>query len=463
MKNYKHLGLMGLFFLFFFQSCEDTLDIQPNSSLIADTAFQTVDDLQNALNSAYLNYNNSTIQFNSIFTDNTRVGVDSGGQELTLHGLVLDPTSGVSSGIWVSRYAMINKVNRILVAVETMEIEDSEQARVDNILGQAYALRAFAHFELFQYFTPDYLDQSGLSVPAVEDVVTVENRPRNTVAEVYSLMESDLNVASSLLSGTSNGVEYITPDFITALRARMALFSGNYDAAEGFADQLIAKYPLANQEEYLAMFLDQNDTEVIFKHARVLGNARPGYIWNFLGFGPYIEMSRSLFMELDPDDVRYEANLKFPESDPDDDLLIIGKYPGNAVEALSDVKVFRVSEMYLIKAEAQIRRGDIGESKETLKELRDARFGTETALPDYTGTADGLNFLIEERRIELAFESHRWLDLKRFGKPLERLAEDCQNLDNACSIAVGDRRFTMPIPLVEMNANPEMVQNPGYN
>ena len=462
MKNKFLIGILSIAMLTVSQSCEDNLDIEPNSSLIAATAFRGVDDLQNALNSAYLDYNNTTILFNSIFTDNTKVGIDNGGQQLTLHRLVLDPTTGVVEDLWVSRYSLINKVTRIIEAADLIEIEEGREDDVDHILGQAYALRAFAHFELFQYFTPDYLDANGLSVPAVDIVVTVENLPRNTVAEVYALMNSDLEKASPLLDSSLNDVKYITRDFITALRARMALFSGDYPGALGFANQLIAKYPLANQEQYVNMFLDSDNTEVIFKAARTLADARPGFIWHFSGGGPFIEMSNSLFDILDMEDVRYGVLLNVDESDPDNNLHLINKYPGTAVEFLADVKVFRVSEMYLIKAEAQMRTGQLAESKITLKQFRDARFGIDTPLPGYASADAGLNLILQERRIELAYEGHRYLDLKRFGRSLNRSLADCGNLDNACQIASSDRRFTLPIPLVELNANDLIVQNPGY-
>jgi hypothetical protein len=445
----------------FFQSCQDNLEIDPNSSLIASTAFRGVSDLQTALNSTYRNYNNTTIQLNSIFTDNTKVGKDNGGQQLNLHRLVMDPTTGEAGNIWISRYAMINQASRIIEAATIIDVTGQE-AVVNDILGQAYALRAFAQFELFQYFTPDYLDASGLSVPAVDFVVTVENLPRNTVSEVLSLIDTDLTTSASLLDNSKTDNKFVTNNFITALRARIALFSGDYPGALGFANQLIAAYPLANKVQYQLMYLDADNTEVIFKAARVVGDAGPGFIWHFSGGGPTIEMSNSLFNILDPTDARYGVLLNVADSDPANNYLLINRYPGTANEFLSDIKVFRVSEMYLIKAEAELRNNQVNIAKATLKTLRDARFGADTALPSFTNTTNGLDFLLEERRVELAYEGHRYLDLKRFGVGLSRDIADCGNLDNACDMSSTDKRFTLPIPLVELNANNLIIQNPGY-
>ncbi|MBL4745579.1 MAG: RagB/SusD family nutrient uptake outer membrane protein [Flavobacteriaceae bacterium] len=461
MKNKFILILASAFITLTFQSCEDQLDIDPNSSLIAGTAFKNVDDLQNALNSSYARLNTRAITFNSIFTDNTKLGKDNGGQETQLHSLILDESNGTSAVLWNSRYAIINKTARIIEASKIIDITGSE-SRVNHILGQSYALRAFAHFELFQYFTPDYLNKEGLAVPAVNTIITIENLPRNTVAEVIALIETDLAKAISLLDTSETNNKYITLDFITALKARLYITTGDYGIALSNANSLIAKYPLANRTQYENMYLDSDNTEVIFKVARVTGDNRIGNTWHFSGGGPFIEMSNSLYNTLEVDDIRRNVLFNEADSNPDENLHKINKYPGTAEEFLSDYKVFRVSEMYLIKAEVEIRNKDYAASKITLKSLKDARFPTPTATGTYSAVADGLTYVLAERRIELAYEGHRYLDLKRFGKGLVRDDKDCSGLNDACSISSDDRRFTLPIPLSEMNANTLMTQNPGY-
>ena len=461
MRNKIFIILVSILIISTFNSCEKELEIDPNSALIATTAFKTVNDLQNALNSAYRDYNNETIAFNSIFTDNTKVGKDNGGQELTRHRLVMDPSSGTPLNIWVSRYSIINKVNRIIEASELID-KTGHEKEVNHILGQCYALRAFAHFELYQYFTPDYEDENGVSVPAVDFIVTVENLPRNTVGEVFTLIENDLTKASELLDSSKTDNKYVTNDFITALKARMYLFKGDYVKAKDNAQTLIKKYELANPVQYRNMYLDFDETEVIFKSARVVGDAAPGYIWHFSGGGPFIEMSNSLYNILDPSDIRYEVLFNVAESDPSTNYHLINKYPGTSNEFLADFKVFRVSEMFLIKAEVQIRDNQLKDAKNTIKLLRDKRFGTSTDLPSFNSVNSGLDYLLQERRIELAYEGHRYLDLKRLKRDLIRDDLDCGNLENACELLSSDRRFTLPIPLSEMNANDLMEQNPGY-
>lgn len=448
----------------FVQSCEDQLEIPPNSNVIASVAFTNVDDLQAALNTLYLTYSTAPIEFNSISSDNARIGIDNGGQDLQLLNFLLNPSDGIVSNMWTSRYLLVNRASRIIEASQLIEFESTEQSRVNDILGQAYALRALGHFELYQYFTPDYTDGAGLCVPAVDFVVTTENLPRNTVDEVMTLIDTDLTTSSSLLDNGRNENIFITQDFITALRARKALYQGNYSTALTEANKLIAKYPLADQTQYEDMWFDQDETEVIFKFARVQGNAGIGFIWHFSGGGPTIEMSKELFdiLNTNQTDIRYSTLLN--DERLNEDVYLIGKYPRvPGLEFLRDLKLFRVSEMYLIKAEVEIRNSDFASAQTTLKNLIDARYGQATTAPNISSINEGLDFVFDERRLELAYEGHRWLDHKRLNKDIVRITDDCQNLDNACTLPSSDIRFTFPIPIGEINANPNMVQNPGYS
>jgi len=464
MKKIKNiLQLFALTGILFLQSCTEQLEIPPNSNVVADVAFTEVNDLQAALNSLYLTYNTAPIEFNSIFSDNARRGIDNGGQDLQLLNFLLNPSDGMPLNMWISRYTMVNRASRIIAASEIIEFDSAEQARVNDILAQAHALRALAHFELFQYYTPDYTDGNGLSVPAVDFVVTQEELPRNTVNEVMALIDSDLARASSLLDNSRTGNIFVNQDFITALRARKALFIGDYPGALTEANRLIARYPLADQVQYFQTWFDQDETEVIFKFARVQGNGGIGFIWHFSGGGPTIEMSKELFDILDANqnDIRYTVLLN-PER-LSEDVYLINKYPrlpGN--EFLRDLKLFRVSEMHLIKAEAELRANNIMAAQNTLKGLRDARFGQDTPAPTFSDLNSGLDFILAERRLEFAYEGHRWLDHKRLGRSIVRLADDCNDLDNACRLDASDRRFTFPIPIAELDANDNMVQNPGY-
>ena len=99
-----------------------------------------------------------------------------------------------------------------------------------------------------------------------------------------------------------------------------------------------------------------------------------------------------------------------------------------------------------------------------LKQLKDARYGSAQALVTYADQEDAFGAILDERRIELLFEGHRWVDLKRLGdrgnRSVDRDARECSFF--SCTISNDDYRFTLPIPISETIANPEADQNPGY-
>ena len=469
MKNINNLILIcGLIFASY--SCEDATDIDPVGSLTSDVTFETLEDLKLGLNGAYARYNPETdILINSVFTDNCKPGYDNGGQEINFYNWALTAGDGNTTSLWNGSYSLINQCNRVLEASELISVSAAEQAELDNMKGELYTLRAVAHLTLASYFTTDYLDADALSVIISDRVPGVdETLPRNTNQEVFGFIETDLAMASSLLSATQADNKYISQDFVTGLKARLALLQ-NDSSAITHAQSLIDSYSLANRLQYTATFLDSDNTEVIFKAARNSGLI--GGLWYFTNSaGPFIEASNSLYNAFDSDDVRLFVNINFNSnnsgpSDPDNNIHLINKYPGNASAFLSDVKVMRVSEMYLIKAETQVTLNDLDGAAETLKALRDARFGTSTALDSYATQTAAYNEVLKERRLELAFEGHRYLDIKRFKERLNsginRDALDCASGGN-CVMLPSDHRLTLPIPQVELNANPSIIQNPGY-
>ena len=497
MKNTTNL-LSFILVLIGLAGCNDAIDIDQKGRLDAEAAFQSVDDLLAGLYGVYDQFDiTPDIAFQSVFTDELAIGFDNGGQGLADYGFVLNASSTAPETFWVNGYSQLNFANRLIEAAENLPEEEiaKDPELYEQVLGEAYALRAWGHFILLSYFSTDYADDSALSIINLDFVPTIDQQlPRNTNGETFALIESDLAKAAGLLN-QDLGVKRINADFVTALRARIAAYREDYVAAAGFAQELIAKYPLADRLEYQGMFLDEADGEVIFKLERTNNDnyddqgatgtpAAGGWAGSCFAFvdatlegSPYFEMGRSLFNIMDPADVRYEVNvapssLIDPEyetnQDPALDILVIQKYPGSQDRPLmNDLKVFRVSEMYLIQAEAAVAAGNLGEAASLLKEIRDARFGASTPLPALGNQTLAYAAILDERRVELCFEGHRYLDLKRLGtkasKGVAKDAVDCA-FNGACSLPADDYRFTLPLPSIEFNGNPGLrtQQNPGY-
>ena len=503
MKNYKNLlFLFGL--VISLVGCNDAIDIDQPGRLDADAAFENVDDLEAGLFGAYATFDiTPDIAFQSIFTDELSIGFDNGGQGLADYGFVLNPGSTAPFVFWTNGYEQLAVINRVIEAGENLEIVSGEQARLNQVLGECYALRAWAHFIMLSYFTPDLTDPNALSIINLDRVPAIDEQLlRNTNGETFALIESDLDLAQSLIN-EDNGVTRIGQDFLTALRARIAAYRAvpgnagdpNWADAAQFSQQLIDKYPLSNRAEYQAMFLDESDGEVIFKLERTNGDnydgqgatgspvaggwagARFAFVDATLAGSPYFEMGRSLFNLIPQSDIRYDVNVA-PSSlidpdyetnqDPATDILVIQKYFGSEGQPLmNDLKIFRASEMYLIRAEAYVAAGDLDAAADLIQDIRNARFVEPGTAPTFGSATEAYAAILTERRVELCFEGHRYLDLKRLGSAanqgVRKDAVDCA-FNGACTLSADDFRFTLPIPIVEFNANPGLreQQNPGY-
>jgi hypothetical protein len=475
-------------------SCNDAIEIDQPGRLGAENAFQSVSDLRAGLLGAY-NFLDTTneIGFTAAMTDEAFRGRDNGGQNSDEQNFNINSSNGYVDNIWESYYGAIKMATSIIAAAPTINDASENQVEYDNVLGQAHAIRAFAHFQILTYFSPDYTDDSALAGILVNTPTAdiFEARPRSTNGEFYTQINDDLTAAEDLIS-TSEGVTFMGLDFATALRARMAAYRGQYAVADGYAASLLANYQIANQAQYTAMYDDADLTEVIFNLERAIGDpydrqgtAGGGWAGSLFGFidatisgGPFMEMSRSVFNLLDgTTDVRLSRNLNVAESliDPtyttnsnflNDDVLLVFKYPGGGVQPLlNDLKVFRASEMLIIRAEAAADAGDLTGAATYLKVLRDARYGSSQALQILGSQTEAFGAILDERRLEFLYEGHRWVDLKRLGdrgnRFLDRDPKECENL-SACSLTNSDYRFTLPIPVDEISANNAVVQNSNY-
>lgn len=471
-------------------SCGDATDIIQVGELNEEVAFQTLADIRSGLSGAYSNYgpdfggNDSgvdVVYFNAIITDNTKAGIDNNGQGNLTYAFNLQPGSDTPNTIWSNRYATINAVNRVLRAIDRINFEDEEMTEVNHIKAQLYALRALSHLDLFQYYTIDYQADNDLSIINVDFVPNIEDSfERNTVGETIAFIKNDLNMADGLFDpalSQANGIIYLNADAVKAIRTRLALCEGDYVTANTLSSELVAAYPLSDQLSYFSMFSDTADGEAIFKLSRLSGDAQIAGLWYFNAVasdgGAYIEMSNDLYNQFDSSDIRFLVNVNSASvyngiNDPSN-LLLINKYPGSGDGPLiNDFKVFRSSEMLLIRAETEARNNQLDDAENSIQQLRLARYGGAPPIaPNFTSTTEALREILKERRVELCYEGHRYLDLKRLGGELNigvvREEVDCESYGAAtCNLPANDYRFTLPIPTAEIEGNTVISQNPNY-
>ena len=508
MKNLKFLLLL---ILCTFSSCEEATQIIQDGEVNDAVTFTSTKQMNLFLSETYDRLMGSTntlneIGLSSILTD--EVGIGRGSSPTDVYRFTLNTNNGYSTQIWLDYYTVINYCNRLIRGANlVVPVDAADQLVYNDILAQARALRAYSHLQLLTYFSTNMKDNNAVGVILMDRVPTVQEKlPRNTNGEVFALIESDLNYAASNIQPVTAAVKpwaYVSKDMVNAVRARMYAYRGNYTLAENFADLVIntsglslsngtvynplSFYALSSTNDYKRMFQDLTRGEVIWSIGRALNKSTIGSVYNVNGSNlagiSTFEMNRNLFNILDnggsPWDIRRWANID-PTSVVDvnyststnynfSDVLVVDKYSGITGSALTnDIKAFRLSEMYLIKAEARANANDFPGVATILKTIRDKRSYTGARpLPVYSNATSAWADILQERRVELCFEGHRYIDLKRLGGVagvgVDRNPLDCSAYALAiCSIPLNDFRFTLPIPLNELSANPQIQQNPGY-
>jgi len=482
----------------FAAACDDAIDITQPSELLPEDTFETVADLQTGILGVYASIpGEDIILFTSTFTDEVKLGRANGGQgkdgELAflLNNLTGDPAS-----IWLSNNTLINRANRLLAGAATITPvignvggdDIDETPAYNKVIAEAKVMRAYAHFQLLTFFSPDLKDDNALGTIIVDHVPTTkEQLPRNTNAEVFAFIEKDLtdSEASNALPKKANTGGFISKDFITALRARMAVYRGKYEQAEAYIDALgTAAYPLATKgsgtaanptnSNYFKVFRDTNTGEVIFKVIRSVAATDPTgnfyQAWSSVNSsitgGAFYEVGTALYQKFSPDDIR-RAVVIDPSAYPSFSVRPVGKYAeSKTVPLLGDIKIFRMSELYLLKAECRANANDYQGVADQINKIRVARFGNASgniAVP--TSAQEAWSAILDERRLELAFEGFRYIDIKRLGqlagKGIDRNQTDF-SFNEAYNLDITDHRWTLPIPYQEQSANRNIQQNPGY-
>lgn len=457
LKNIK-ISTVALLCCITFTACNDAIFVDPADEIVESNAILNLADVQSAVIGAYGSIPATTnIAWNAWFTDELKLGADNNGQGIQVHTWSINSDDGNANTLFSSYFVPINRANRVLDAIETISVSEDETATINGLKGEMLALRAFTHFKLLTYFSGSYTDGSALAVPYLDFSVVLEKPARNTVSEVFAGIADDLNQASTLIPASSNTNVFFTRNAIIALEARIALYKEDYQTAITKSSQLISQYPLATMANYSAMWQDANDTEIIFKLARTEGDGAVGQTFSPNPTLIYFVASDKLTAMYEPADIRLSTTIQAADQR-------ILKYPGTAsTVGLNHIKEFRISEQYLIRAEAYANTSQVALAANDINTLRTNRITGYTPV-NFSGSADAISNILDERFKELSFEGHRFLDLKRSSLAVDRGSSDCDQLAaDACDLPSSSHLFTLPIPQSELFTNPNMEPNPGYN
>ncbi|MEO8769351.1 MAG: RagB/SusD family nutrient uptake outer membrane protein [Ferruginibacter sp.] len=491
--NFKYIHLVTLLAFIFITSCSKKIDLQPQFSLDGSKPLASLDQADFVLTGSYnrflgAGYFNSIPTINS--TDALQPASFSGLPDMMSDDLVEtfeDFPNYRKASEWTytsddqnvqitfaNCYNVISGVNIILRDIDALSAEDN--GRANNIKAQALTIRAMAHFDLMRYFAPTFdRNSTELGVAYVKEYNATGKPTRNTIKDCYDnifLDISDAIAAFNAGTGATGDDSRLSLNAAYALKARASLYAGQWQDAVDASTTLINEIPLADINDFPGIWTDNNEEEVIWKvKFQSVSDGTP-YENVF-----YARGNKSLYrptLSIDglydaSNDVRHDTYIAtvgtFNGIGHDARLAVIkhrGKSPASTTVGggFVDWKVFRVAEFYLTRAEANFQLGHESDALADLNALRTARI---IGFVDGTESGSALLDAIKlERRKELAFEGHRFFDLKRWDKtPIERCGE-ADSPSSICELIHTSRAWAWPIPETEISANPNMVQNPGY-
>ncbi len=472
-------------------SCEDFINVAPDSTIDAEAFFSNPDELVFALNGVYAQQR--PIFGDNLFwimhmgrSDNVEFGEGSNQADAAFDVFQEIGSNNILVNIWVNHYIVINNANMVIQRASGIPFENAaEEELINRATGEAKFLRALTYFYLVTMW-----GEVPLRLEPTEDFDNA-NLAKSSVNEVYAQIISDLTDAISVLpasysGGPLNEVGRATSYAAQALLGKVYLQSGNASAASSALDNVIGNYSLlANFADVHAAGND-NTAESIFEVSFNSSNQTGLFDNNFFlpqsvaqelgivagGFAqipPYVP-TKDVQTIYEDGDLRAAAS--FGTYTLEDTIMpYIRKFMDlNAAGDGSDINMvlLRYADVLLLKAEAD---GESAASYELINQVRRRAFGQDPMVPDpaidIDAATQGTFFekVQLERRREFAFENQRWIDLLRHPE------SDAIAIINAHLAAeredgpwvIDAHNLLYPIPELEILSSDGLVtQNPGY-
>lgn len=453
------------------QSC-NKLDLKPTDTIDPEKAYRNLNDIDMAIKGAYAGMTYTLISNSVTVSDEAILPAENVVSNTSAYRWQYNSASSTVTSSFGELYVVIDRANRALAGLELLNNVDVQKK--NHFKGELLAIRAYAHLELLRAFSAGYAP-TALAIPYILKAETGSPK-RNTVQEVIAFLNTDLNDALALIGDTDAGVKRITKTGVYAIQARTALYAQDWDKAIAAATAAIQAKPLASAANFAKIWTDASEQEVIFALGRKVADlpvddddTREGPIgavfYRQSGDYALYTPSNKLMNLYDKDnDVRFASYVSYePDRGAGKESYLIGKYKGRSEDTfgLVNIKLFRTGEMYLIRAEAYAQKDKLAEAAADLNDLRSARidgYQSET----FAGKEPLINAIFTERYKELAFEGHRFFDLKRRNVAIERSALDAVNTNGNLRLEPTKAQYNFPIPAVEMSVNKAMQQNPGY-
>ena len=489
-----------------FASCRDALIIEPRQSIDANTALTSKDGINAAVVSVYSRlksarlYGRDLIAIPEALSDNGFATNKSGRLQPEANNVY---RAHFTDALWSTCYNGINQANLILEAVPSVNAPGITAADKTSWTAQMQFLRALYYFDMIKVYSyiPGAIvnaqDKGG--IPLITKGISSSTAAlallpsRSPIADVYALIINDLLAAEAALTFPGLGVSFANKAAAQAMLSRVYLYMKDYANAKKWADACItlAGSRLSSAGTYVAQWRGSNHNESLFQLVYATNGENvgvneslqtsfstltaPGNTTVTGGFGdlvPTLSLMNDLGITLNGgnttanfslsvtgltrgSDVRallYESGTTGRGASKVECTKYIGK---NGFINLDNVPVVRIAEVYLNRAEAMSTPGSpVFNETAALADLN--TIATNRGLAAFTVTGSALyEEVLKQRRLELAFEGHRFFDLKRLGRDLVKAP-------HYNAVAFSDIRILAPLPQREIDGNKNMVQNAGY-
>lgn len=485
-------------------STQGCLNKLPGDALPEDKAMLTISDAEQSLMGIYASFKSSALYSGYLtylpdIQSDLAYAVDGFSN---VHGDIwqwnIRTTNQEIEEVYASLYTIIGACNFFLDKVGALRASlqsDEDIEYLDSWTGEVYCARALAYSELVKCFCQAYPedDAKAAELPGVvlRTVYYGEQvAERSTLKESYDLILSDLEKAETMISEDDDAYNnvWLSRAAAHAIHARVALYMGRWDEAIEHSSEVInsGTFRLASANtaysgdvtyyDYLWQY--DSSFEVIWKigftntsYGGALGQIFLNFNNDYTYFYPdYVPASWVLNL-YGSGDLRYDAFFSSQSTGYAHGLQwpLLVKYYGNRNMIQSQIyhvnmpKVLRLSEQYLIRAEAYCRKSDFAAARTDLNTLRKERFVSGSGSISIAEN-NWLDVISEERVRELYMEGFRLNDLKRWGRGFERRSQS-NSLAQGSTLKVeaGDYRFVWPIPNQEIEApGTNLEQNPGY-
>lgn len=438
-------------------SCTDQLDLKPAQSVDQEIALNSDANIKRVLIGAYADLRNEdlwggrTILYAEMLGANNEIRWEGTfNQPREVYNKSIFTNNSFVTDTWLRAYSAINTVNNILEVINLVNEEDRNR-----IQGEALFIRGAIYFELAKLYGLPYAagnTDTHLAVPLVlnptREVTEEDLVPRNTIEEVYQQVLNDLTTAEELLP-ESNGFfarNYVASALLSRVYLQMERFGDARDAADR-AITLATENGKGLANDYMEAFNNEADTQEDLFTIQVNAQDPENNMHLFY--------STPDFGGRDGDITILDAHInQYEEEDERLEQFVVRageRRTDKWRDQFRNVKVIRLAEMYLTRAEANFREGtSVGATPlEDINRIR-ARVNLSAK------SSLSLEEILLERKLELAHEGHFIHDIKRTRGEIQ------DNNTNSLQYSYDDPRMVLPIPQREMDANPELVQNPGY-